>query len=146
MGLMGMAALAVLVACGQQPGNEAAIVIEVGDAPLVNATAAAPAVAPMAEEVAAVGTAGLLPPRAEVVPASRVEGATAFAYRTPDAPGEVLRWYRASRAFRLQSELDEGGEHVLSGMTARPAGEFSVRLAPERGGGTTAMVLVTPRR
>lgn len=144
--MMGLAVFALLAACGQQPGNEAAVVIEAGDAPLVNATAAAPAVVPKAEEVAAAGTAGLLPPRAEVVPASRVEGAIAFAYRTPDAPAEVLRWYRASRTFRLQSELDEGGEHVLSGTTARPAGDFSVRLAAERGGGTTAMVLVTPRR
>ena len=105
-----------------------------------------PAVAPRAEEVAAAGTAGLLPPRAQVVPASRVEGAIAFAYRSPDAPAEVLRWYRASRTFNLRSEMDEGGEHVLSGTTARPAGEFSVRLAAQSGGGTTAMVLVTPRR
>lgn len=141
-----MAGLAALAGCGQQPGNESVSVIETGNSPSTNAAEAAPAVAPKAEEVEAAGTAGLLPPRAQVVPATRVEGAIAFAYRSPDAPAEVLRWYRASRTFNLHSEMDEGGEHVLSGTTARPAGEFSVRLAAQSGGGTTAMVLVTPRR
>ncbi len=144
--MMWMTGLALLAGCGQQPRNGAVVVIEVGAEPVVDADTAAPAVAPRAEEVRAVETAGLLPPRAEVVPASRVDGAIAFAYRTPDAPAEVARWYRAAAGFNLHSELDEGGEHVLSGTTARPAGDFSVRLAEQRGGGTTAMVLVTPRR
>ncbi len=142
-----MTGLALLAGCGEQPRKDASAVIAVEATPTVNASvAAAPAVAARAEVVRAVETAGLLPPRAQVVPATRVEGAIAFAYRTPDAPAQVARWYRGAAGFNLQSELDEGGEHVLSGTTARPAGDFSVRLAAQSGGGTTAMVLVTPRR
>ena len=136
----------LLAGCGQPPRNESVVVIEVANEASVEAAEAAPAVAPRAEEVRTAETAGLVPPRAEVVPASRVEGAIAFAYRTPDAPADVARWYRAASGLNLQSEMDEGGEHVLSGTTARPAGDFSVRLAERSGGGTTAMVLVTPRR
>lgn len=112
----------------------------------VNSADAAPAVTPAARDVHAVETAGLLPPGARVVPASRVEGAVAFAYRSSEAPAQIVNWYRQARSFTLTSEMDEGGEHVLSGTTAQPAGEFSIRLAPQGGGGTTAMVLVTPHR
>lgn len=144
------AGLAALAGCAQQPGNEAAVAVDVdGNVAVSRSEAGAvpePMVAPSGGEARAVETAGLLPPRAEMVPATPIDGAVAFAYRTPDAPATVARWYRASRAFNLQSELNEGGEHVLSGTVARPAGDFSVRLAAHSGGGTTAMVLVTPRR
>lgn len=140
-----VAGIVLLAGCGQPPRNEAVVVVVANDASVQSAEAA-PAVAPRAEEVRTAETAGLVPPRARVEPASRVEGAIAFAYRTPDAPAEVARWYRAASGLNLQSEMDEGGEHVLSGTTARPAGDFSVRLAAHSGGGTTAMVLVTPRR
>ncbi len=141
-----LAGLALLAGCGQPPRDEAMVVIEVEADPSADASEAAPAVAPRVEEVRTAETAGLVPPRAQVVPASRVEGAIAFAYRSPDAPAEVAGWYRAASGLNLHSEMDEGGEHVLSGTTARPAGDFSVRLAAQSGGGTTAMVLVTPRR
>lgn len=146
VGLIWTAGLALLAGCWQQQRNESVVMIEVEADPSANASEAAPAVAPRVEEVRAVELAGLLPPRAEVVPASRVEGAIAFAYRSPDPPTDVARWYRAAGGLNLHSEMDEGGEHVLSGTTARPAGDFSVRLAAQSGGGTTAMVLVTPRR
>ena len=146
MGMAWLTSVCLLASCGQPPRDEAVVVIEVENKASVDAAETAPAVTPRVEEVRAVETAGLLPPRAEVVPASRVEGAIAFAYRTPDAPAEVANWYRAASGLNLHSEMDEGGEHVLSGTTARPTGDFSVRLAEQRGGGTTAMVLVTPQR
>jgi hypothetical protein len=117
------------------PGNEAA-----------NAAAAE---AKAQEEVALVETAGLLPPRADIVSRQPVEGAIAFDFRTPEAPDRLAAWYRAPQpggGFEVTSELTEGTERVLSGTTRRPPGDFSVRLAPDAGGGTTAMVLVTLRR
>ena len=101
-------------------------------------------------EEAGVAAAALLPPRAQEVSAAPVEGATTLAFRSPEPPRAVVHWYRSARnagSFQLASELDEGGEHVLSGTVAgRKTGDFSVRLTPDERGGTTAVVLITKRR
>jgi hypothetical protein len=110
-------------------------------------TNAAVAEAKLKEEVAVVETAGLLPPDATLVSREPVEGAIAFDFRAATPPERLVQWYRtASPGFQVTSEMEEGSERVLSGTTRRPAGDFSVRLAPDRSGGTTAMVLVTLRR
>jgi len=127
--------------CGNGEANQAAA------APNGAANQAA-AEAKAQQEAALVETAGLLPPRASLVSREPVEGAIAFDFRTSDAPDRLAGWYRSAQGggFQVTSELTEGAERVLSGTTRRPPGDFSVRLAPNGSGGTTAMVLVTLRR
>lgn len=137
-------AAAVLVApgCGGDGANGAAASPS-GDAAGNKAAARAE------EEAALVETAGLLPPGASLVSREPVEGAIAFDFRSAEDPAQLASWYRAPRpggGFAVTSELAEGAERVLSGTTRRPPGDFSVRLAPDGSGSTTAMVLVTLRR
>ncbi len=146
---IGSASLIALAACGRAGNQTAATDPAAPETPAsAPAPAASPASVPPEEEVRLVETVGLLPPSAQVVPATRVEGAIAFAFRSPQPPGDIVAWYRLQQpqhGFRLLSELEEGSERVLSGATERPAGDFSVRLASDRSG-TSGMVLVVLRR
>jgi hypothetical protein len=93
--------------------------------------------------------AGLVPPGAAVAPAQALEpGEIALAYNSREAPARLAAWYRTNArrgAFTLASEMNEGSEHVLSGETKSPRGDFTVRLAPGERGGTAAIVLITGR-
>lgn len=149
---MGVAILAAgLAGCGERGGNgpvaaETAEASAAAEAPVANRVAAE---AKLREEVAVVETAGLLPPNASLVSREPVTGAIAFDFRAAAPPERLAGWYRASTTgagYEVTSEMQEGAEHVLSGTTRAPAGDFSVRLAPDGRGGTTAMVLVTLRR
>lgn len=135
------AAVALLSGCGADRAEESA--------PSSPAAGAAAAEATAREEVALVEAAGLLPPGARLVSRQPVEGAVAFDFVAAEAPPRLADWYRAARpgaAFSVSSEMEEGAERVLSGTTRSPAGDFSVRLAPDGRGGTMAMVLVTLNR
>lgn len=88
--------------------------------------------------------AGLIPPGATVSAGSTRPGDVQIAYSSAQSPQRLRSWYRtAARAagFRIDSELDEGAEHVLSG-TSRGGRPFSVRLAPGDAGGTLALLLI----
>ena len=61
----------------------------------------------------------------------------------------VLEWVRAradSEDFVLDAEMEEGAEHVFNGRMRERDQAFTVRLARGANGGTTGVVLVTPRR
>lgn len=136
--------------CGSDAPNMAAA------EPLPPAAPAAPVLtdppspsSPGRREVAVIQHAGLLPDRATIVSREPVDGAIAFDFNASETPARVLAWYRRAqpgRGFAVTSELQEGAEHVVSGTTRQPIGDFSVRIASDGEGGTTAMVLVTPRR
>jgi hypothetical protein len=107
-------------------------------------TAAAPP--QFQEQVNAVHGRGLIPPGAVIGSDSPTGDAVSITFQTREQPERVAAWYRSpDRAsdFRLTSELREGAEQVLGGSTLRPAGEFTVRMAPGIGGGTTGTILIT---
>lgn len=148
-----LAALALLGGCGggteQANGAAPPNAQSVPGLDVVERPEAPAAPAQVAREVATVEHAGLLPDRARIVSREPMTGAIAFDFHAPDTVARVAAWYRAGQTrggFVVTSELQEGAEHVLSGITRQPAGDFSVRLAADEGGGTTAMVLVTLRR
>lgn len=90
--------------------------------------------------------ADLLPPDAVIggdSPSGEVE---TIAFDSRDPPARLLAWYRSNeRGFRLGSELQEGAEYVLSGATATPDRDVTIRLAPGRNGGTSGVLLFTDR-
>ena len=113
------------------------------------ASAAPPKAGPAPQQVAAVhDIAGLVPPGVQPRPGEPLEaGEVALAFDSRESPDRLRAWYRASArggAIRLGSELDEGAEYVIEG-THRSGGAFTIRLAPGAGGGTTAILLMTPR-
>ena len=70
-------------------------------------------------------------------------------FLSPRLPARLLDWVRAtanSEDFVLDSEMEEGAEHVFNGRMRESDQGFTVRLAPGANGGTTGVVLVTPRR
>jgi hypothetical protein len=67
-------------------------------------------------------------------------------FQVREAPARLLGWLRATANgadFVLESELQEGAEHVLSGRVRDTGEAFTVRIAPGAGGGTTGMLMVT---
>jgi hypothetical protein len=98
------------------------------------------------EQVNAVQGRGLIPPGAVIGSDSPAGDAVSITFHNREQPERVVAWYRSpDRAsdLRLTSELREGAEQVLGGSTLRPPGEFTVRIAPGIGGGTTATILIT---
>jgi hypothetical protein len=89
----------------------------------------------------------LLPPDA-VIGADNDANAAMLVFSTHEAPARLLDWFRATANgadFVLETEMQEGAEHVFSGR-ARASGEaFTVRIAPGASGGTTGMIMVTAR-
>jgi hypothetical protein len=70
-------------------------------------------------------------------------------FLSPRPPARLLDWVRAtanSEDFILDAEMEEGAEHVFNGRMRESDQGFTVRLAPGANGGTTGVVLVTPRR
>ena len=144
--LMMIVLMAAAAACGgaEEPAATPAASVA-RPAPAATASGPAPDKPRLAGE-----ESGLVPPDEAVAPGealSQDEIALAFSSRKP-VP-QLLAWYRSNArrgAFTLGSELEEGAEHVLSGSTRTPRGDFTVRLAPGDSGGTEAMVLITGRR
>lgn len=65
-----------------------------------------------------------------------------------EQPADLLDWLRATgngADFVLESEMQEGAEHVLSGRVRATGEAYTVRVAPGATGGTTGMVMVTAR-
>lgn|GEM_PF-5599008 len=89
----------------------------------------------------------LLPPGA-VIGSDPDPRAPSLTFELREKPETLLDWFRAAANgadFVLESEMQEGAEHVFSGR-ARTGGEvFTIRLAPGINGGTTGMLLVAPR-
>jgi hypothetical protein len=89
--------------------------------------------------------AKLVPPGAALGadPDPRAPG---LVFQAREAPARLLGWLRATANgadFVLESELQEGAEHVLSGRVRGTGEAYTVRIAPGAGGGTTGMVMVT---
>jgi hypothetical protein len=101
---------------------------------------------PLTETVRMANRADLLPPDAVIGSDSPSGNAETIAFQSRNPPSRLLAWYRsAERGFQLGSELREGAEYVLSGSTRAADRNFTVRLAPAPGGGTSGMVLFTDR-
>lgn len=101
---------------------------------------------PLAKTVRSADRGGLLPPDAVIGGDSPSGDAETIVFDSRNPPARLLDWYRSTeRDFRLDSELKEGAEFVLSGSTRAPDRDFTIRLAPGRTGGTSAMVLFTDR-
>lgn len=84
----------------------------------------------------------MLPPGAVIGSDSPGGEAASIVFDSREPPGRLLAWYRSPgrRAdFRLESELQEGAEQVLSGTSCN--GAFTVRLAPGGNGGTAGTLL-----
>ena len=134
-----IAAIAAAAGCGAPPPR--------------NEQAAAPATRPEAEPLPplreTVRTAergDLLPPGAVIGGDSPSGDAETIAFDSRNPPARLADWYRSSeRGFRVGSELREGAEYVLSGSTRAPDRDFTARLDPGRGGGTSGMILFTDR-
>jgi hypothetical protein len=87
----------------------------------------------------------LLPPGA-VIGADPDPAAPSLTFSTRAEPREVLGWYRSRerrRDFALESELEEGAEHVLSGRIRATGEMFTLRLSRGVTGGTTATIVTT---
>lgn len=128
------------------------------DTPATNgATATSPrASLPVAERAttdeipirrASAGERPLLPPGA-VIGADPDYAAPVLTVRSDAAPRRLLVWYRAderSSVFSLESEMQEGAEHVLSGRIRATGELFTVRIAPGPTGGSVATIIVSDR-
>jgi hypothetical protein len=87
----------------------------------------------------------LVPPRA-VLGSDPDPSSPSLVFQAPEEPARLLGWLRATANgadFVLESEMQEGAEHVLSGRVRATGRAFSVRIAPGGTGGTTGTVLVT---
>ena len=72
--------------------------------------------------------------------------APSITFQAREAPARLLGWLRATANgadFVLESELQEGDEHVLSGRVRETGEAFTLRIAPGATGGTTGMIMVT---
>lgn len=128
--------LLLLAGCGgdpQAPGAQDA-----------GAAAAAPTVpAPRAAHI----QRRLIPPRA-VIGSDPDPRPSVLVFSAREPPARLLDWFRGTANgadFVLESEMQEGAEHVFSGRVRETGEAFTVRIAPGNTGGTTGMVMVTPR-
>jgi hypothetical protein len=89
-----------------------------------------------------------LVPKGAVLGADPDPSAPSLVFQARGTPARLLGWLRATANgadFVLESELQEGDEHVLSGRVRDTGEAFTVRIAPGAGGGTTGVVMVTAR-
>jgi len=132
----------LLGACnGQESPNQASA------SPAVEGTAPAAANGEIRLRHPSAGESRLMPPGA-VIGADPDPTAPALTFSTQIKLGEALRWYRSPerrRDFLLQSELEEGAEHVLSGRVRATGEMFTLRLSPGAAGGTSATIVATPQ-
>ena len=133
-----LAGVAAMFGCGAPPPHN--------DQAAVSAQADREGLPPLAETVRTADRAELLPPDAVIGGDSPSGDAETIVFDSRHAPARLLDWYRSTeRDFRLDSELKEGAEFVLTGSTRAPDRDFTVRLAPGPTGGTSGMVLFTDR-
>jgi hypothetical protein len=132
-------AIAIAAACGEAGENRNAT-------PPPAAAAEAPSAEIAARRVSAVETK-LVPKRA-VIGSDPDPTAPTLIFQAREAPARLLGWLRATANgadFVLESEMQEGAAHVLSGRVRATGEAFTVRIAPGATGGTTGMVMVTAR-
>jgi hypothetical protein len=86
----------------------------------------------------------LVPPRA-VLGSDPNPSSPSLVFQAPEEPRACSAGCvpRQRRRLVLESEMQEGAEHVLSGRVRATGRAFSVRIAPGGTGGTTGTVLVT---
>jgi len=133
-----LAGVAAMFGCGAPPPHN--------DQAAVSAQADRERLPPLAETVRTADRAELLPPDAVIGGDSPSGDAETIVFESRHLPARLLDWYRSTeRDFRLDSELKEGAEFVLTGSTRAPDRDFTIRLAPGRTGGTSGMVLFTDR-
>ncbi len=97
-------------------------------------------------EVGDAGRAGLLPPEAVIGSDSPVGDALPITFQSRQRPERLLAWYRSPErraAFRVDSELQEGAERVLTGTSRR--GLFTVRVTAGNHGGSIGTLVVDRR-
>lgn len=91
--------------------------------------------------------AKLVPPRA-VLGSDPDPKSPGLVFQAKEEPARLLDWLCATANgadFVLESELQEGAEHVFSGRVRATGEAFTVRVAPGANGGTTGIIMVTPR-
>ena len=91
--------------------------------------------------------AKLLPPRA-VIGADPDARSPVLSFDVVEEPDRLFGWFRATgngADFVLESEMQEGEEHVFSGRVRATGEAYAVRVAPGANGGTTGSIMVTPR-
>jgi len=141
---MGLALFTVALAAGCGAGGKDEENRGPTGAPATGAVAAAPP-----GEIAARRTSAIelkLVPKGAVLGSDPDPDAPSLIFQARAGPARLLGWLRATANgadFVLESELQEGEEHVLSGRVRETGEAFTVRLAPGAGGGTTGMVMVT---
>jgi hypothetical protein len=111
------------------------------------ATPGGPASGEIAARRASRIEAKLVPPRS-VLGSDPDPKSPGLVFQAQEAPAKLLDWFRATgngADFVLESEMQEGAEHVFSGRVRATGEAFTVRIAPGASGGTTGMVMVTAR-
>jgi len=69
-------------------------------------------------------------------------------FQAREEPARLLGWLRATANgadLALESEMQEGAEHVLSGRVRETGEAYTVRIAPGANGGTTGTIIVADR-
>jgi hypothetical protein len=140
-----LALLAATAGCGEQQAEPNAA----APAPAVAAGAAPSASAPGEIEIRKPSRfeAKLVPPNS-VIGADPDLASPALAFQNDQDPAPLLDWFRATgngADFVLESEMQEGDEHVFSGRVRASGEGYTVRVAPRPNGGTTGVVVVTAR-
>jgi hypothetical protein len=143
--LLVVIALAAVAGCRTEPERNAVEAATMKPEP--EQAPVEPSLSPSLEEsVASVDGAGLLPPEAVIGSDSPISEAKQVAFSSPHPLQRVLAWYRSPErrgAFRIDGELREGSEQVLSGTSG--GGPFTVRLTRGANGGVVGMVLIDER-
>lgn len=138
--LLALAALSAAAACGESgPDGEK----RESAASNAQQNAPAPGEPPLRRPTAV--EQRLVPPRA-VLGADPDPRAPALVFQSREKPEQLLDWFRATgngADFALETELQEGAEHVFSGRVRATGGAYTVRIAPGANGGTTGLVLIT---
>jgi hypothetical protein len=142
-----VAAAFALGACGTEAAKEetASSPARAPATPAISGTAPAPGEIPSRRPTPL--EAKLLPPKA-VIGADPDPRAPTLVFESREKPDQLLDWLRATANgadFVLESEMQEGAEHVFSGRARASDEVFTVRIAPGVNGGTTGILLVAPR-